>query len=155
MSSIQDWKYNPEDAQSEFALIPAGKHRVRIFDAQEKVSKSSGDPMVELTLEVSGYSSRVWHYIVFSSSNPSMTNRMLSQLWDNFGIPRENYNLASWRGKVGGANIVIENSEQYGKKNRVKNLCSAEGLPAWQTPGQAQAEAPLNVLKAPDEDVPF
>ena len=54
------WNYNPEDFSEEgFSLIPEGRHRVRIESAKEKISRSSGMDMIELTLAVSGYNSKV------------------------------------------------------------------------------------------------
>lgn len=65
--------YNQQNVQTErgngdFAPLPAGEYNVQIAEATDKVSKSSGKDMIELTLEVidtGAYAGRkLWVYIV-------------------------------------------------------------------------------------------
>lgn len=97
------WTYKREDTQ--FKQIPAGRYRVRIVNAEMAVSKSSGNDMMVLQLEVSGYQSLLWNYIVFLPDRPEITNRMLTQFFDAFGIEDGNFNLATYIGKAGAAQI--------------------------------------------------
>ena len=102
------WNFTASDYEEKsFKPIPVGDHRVRIFDAVEKVS-NSGNDMIEVTLEVSGHSGKVWHYLVLKKDDVKRTNQKLGEFWNSFGIPMGNFALATWKGKVGGAKIVHE-----------------------------------------------
>lgn len=97
------WEYKREEGG--FDEIPAGRYRVRIINAEKAVSKNSGNDMIVLQLEVSGYRSLIWNYISFLPDKPEITNRMLTQLFDAFGIEEGNFNLATYIGKAGAAQI--------------------------------------------------
>lgn len=97
------WEYKREERS--FEEIPAGRYRVRIVNAEKAVSKNSGNDMIVLQLEVSGYQSLLWNYIVFLPDRPEITNRMLTQFFDSFGIEEGNFNLATYIGKAGAAQI--------------------------------------------------
>lgn len=103
-----NWNFNASDyEQTTFKPIPVGEYRVRIASAEEQTS-SKGRQMIKLVLDVSGYSSTIWHYIVFMPENVKLTNQKLGELWNSFDIPQGNFNLQSWVGKVGGAKIKHE-----------------------------------------------
>ena len=109
LSLMAVWTYyDPDDFnENSYGLIPEGKYRVRIEQAEDRVSQSGKD-MIRLTLEVSGYSSKVWRNIVLDSSNDEAikrTNHWLGTIFSSFGITQGNMNLDDWKGKVGGAKI--------------------------------------------------
>ena len=57
-----NWNFNSNDYEEQsFKPIPVGDHRVRIASAEEQTSKS-GNQMIKLVLEVSGYSSTIWRF---------------------------------------------------------------------------------------------
>lgn len=62
--------------------------------------------MVKLTLEISGYSSKVWHYIKLDADKPESTNKSLGDLFDSFGIANGDMETNHWIGKVGGVRIM-------------------------------------------------
>ena len=97
-----NWKFdaNQFDPDKTFELIPVGDHRVRVESAEEQISKTGRD-MVKLTLAVSGYGSRLFHYIVFMDDRPDITNQNLGMFFDSFGIRPGDMNLQNWIGKVG------------------------------------------------------
>lgn len=97
------WQYKREERT--YDEIPEGRHRIRILNAEKAISKNSGNDMLVLTLEVSGYHSSLWNYIAFLPDRPEITNRMLTQMFDAFGIEEGNFNLASYIGKAGAAQI--------------------------------------------------
>lgn len=97
------WVYKREE--SSFGEVPEGNHRVRILNAEKAISKNSGNDMLVLELEVSGYTNRMWNYIAFLPDRPEITNRMLTQMFDCFGIDDGNFNLASYIGKAGAAKV--------------------------------------------------
>lgn len=104
-----NWRYNPKeynpDDTSDFQLIPEGDHIVKICFAEEKVSKTGKD-MIELTLQVKGYHSKVKFWLVFDPMNEYLTNRRLGSIWDSFAIDVGNLEASSWINKVGAAEIV-------------------------------------------------
>lgn len=120
------WEY--KRTEQEFEQAPTGKHRVRIKSAEKAVSKSGKDMLV-LQLNVSGSSAVVFHYIVFMPENAEMTNRMLTSLFDSFGIQDGDFNLAGYAGKVGGA--MLKQDGDFVKVHYFLNKKDQTGLPDW------------------------
>lgn len=142
-----EWNY--QRTESKFEEIPVGEHRIRIASAEKAISKKGNDMLV-LKFDVSGYNSSLWHYIVFLTETPEITNRNLTQFFDSFGIEGGNFNLASWVGKVGGC---MTKEDEYGTK--IKYFLSKEKqekLPKWQS-----KKVSLNELEPyqDDEELPF
>ena len=136
-----NWNFDSNDyTEQSFKPIPVGDHRVRIASAEEQTS-SSGRQMIKLVLDVSGYSSTIWHYIVFMPDNQKLTNQKLGELWNSFGIQQGNFNLNSWVGKVGAAKVKHEtyNNEPSAKIAYFINKDRQDKLPAWQEPNSANA----------------
>lgn len=153
--AIKDYVYSAEKAAAydNFELIPEGKYRVRIEEAVEMVSQNTGRDMVKLKLKVSGFTSSLWHYIVFGTE---YTDKNLRDFWNSFGIEINNLNLNSWIGKTGACQVKHE--EYEGKKNaKVHYFCKADGLPAWQENAPATPAAPAPVAAQPvgDEEYPW
>ena len=152
-----NWNFNSADYEEQsFKPIPIGDHRVRIASAEEQTS-SSGRQMIKLVLDVSGYSSTIWHFLVFMPENQKLTNQKLGELWNSFGIPQGNFNLNSWVGKVGAAKVKHEdyNGETNAKISYFINKNKQENLPAWRdgnntnvsieyTPVDDQGDLPFN-----------
>lgn len=143
---MTNWKYNPEDYhENGFGLIPEGNYRVRIESALEKVSRTGKD-MIEITLAVSGYSSKIWFYLVFDSSNErmtQMTNQRLGSIYDSFGIEPGDFNFDNWEGKTGGARIRQRADNNGSMRNEVSYFMSRKKvaeLPAWREFGSKAAQ---------------
>lgn len=151
-----DWNFNANDYEEQsFKPIPIGDHRVRIASAEEQTS-GTGKQMIKLTLEVSGYSSTIWHYIVFMPDNQKLTNQKLGELWNSFGIPQGNFNLNSWVGKVGAAKVKHEeyNGESNAKIAYFINKDRQDKLPAWKEPNKSSGG--FEEIPTPtDDDLPF
>ena len=133
-----NWTYNDEDyRENSYALIPEGKHRVRIEKAEEQIARSSGNDMIKLTLSVSGYNSKLWKYIVLDRSDrekEKRTNQWLGSVFNSFSITRGNLDLDTWAGYTGGAmvrhvkdNSGTERAEVYYFLKRT----DVDTLPAW------------------------
>lgn len=155
-----NWNYNAKEAEQEFELVPEGKHRVRIIEVEEKISKSGND-MLEITMNVSGYPGKYKYWLVFMQDNSKMTNQKLKQLSDSFGIREGNLNTSEWIGKTGAAKIK---HELYDGETRAKidRFVSADGLPAWvEKAGMgtavkaAQAQGFNIDVEVDDDDLPF
>lgn len=143
-----EWNYQREE--STFEEIPVGEHRVRIADAEKAISKNGNDMLV-LTLDVSGYRSRLWYYVVFLVEHPEITNRNLTSIFDSFGIPEGDFNLNNWKGKIG---ACMTKQDEYGTK--VRYFISKEkqaALPAWKEPNSSTPRQPA--VYEDDGDIPF
>ena len=150
-----NWNFNSNDyTEQSFKPIPVGDHRVRIASAEEQTS-NSGRQMIKLVLEVSGYSSTIWHYIVFMPDKKELTNQKLGELWNSFDIQQGNFNLNSWVGKVGAAKVKHEdyNGEPSAKIAYFINKDRQGKLPAWQDPNSASGAVTMSPFA--DEDLPF
>jgi hypothetical protein len=155
-----NWNFSADDyTENNFKPIPVGDYRVRIASAEEQVS-SAGNQMIKLVLNVSGYNSTIWHWIVFMPDNQKLTNQKLGEFWNSFGIPQGNFNLQQWVGKVGAAKVKHEdrNGETNAKIAYFINKDRQNSLPAWQDPANGNtAAAIVSAFNATpvDEDLPF
>lgn len=145
------WNYQREEQA--FEPIPEGAHRIRIKAADKAISKAGSD-MIALQFDVSGYTSTLYHYIVFMDDRPEITNRNLTQFFDSFkDINDGDLNMANWIGKVGAC--VVKHDEYNGQKSaKIRYFLKADKqgvLPPWQEPG-IPAAPQANV--EPD-DLPF
>lgn len=158
------WEFKREESKGFDTKIPEGKHRIRLKSAEKNVSKSGND-MLTLQFEVSGYKGLLFHYITFMADRPEITNRMLTQFYDAFkDIPEGDTNLASWIGKVGAC--VVKHEDYNGNMQaRLHYFIPAEkqaDLPAWVEPeGGSNAvmggsmDGFVNVPQNINDEVPF
>lgn len=149
-----EWNY--QRTENTYDEIPVGKHRVRIADAEKAISKNGNDMLV-LTLDVSGYNSRLWHYVVFMPDRPEITNRKLTEIFDSFGIEDGDFNLKNWIGKVG---ACVTKQDEYGTKvNYFINRKKQGELPPWKEPSESTsgraAASTMTPVEADDDELPF
>lgn len=134
-----NFQYNASEYEEKsFQLIPEGEHRVRISEVVEATSQT-GKQMLKLTLDVSGYSSSLWYYLVFDPANSKMTNQKIGDLFASFGITNPNINAyQGWVGKIGACRVKHE--DYKGDKQAYvwyfTNKKSQEKLPAWKEPAR-------------------
>ena len=154
------WTFNPNEYEEQsFQLIPTGDHRVRINDVVFKKSKKGSD-MYEITLDVSGYGSKLWHYLVLDPSDTKKTNQRIGSFFDSFGIT--DYNMANyprWKGKIGAVRVVHEeyNGEQQAKVRFCLSRKNQDKLPAWNG-NSGTVVAPANdfaPVEVDDDELPF
>lgn len=141
------WDYfSPEDYnENSFGLIPVGKYRVRIEEASDQISKK-GKNMIKVTLSVSGYSSKIWYYLVLDNSTPEtikQTNQRLGSFWNSFRIPQGNFSYPDWIGRIGG--IMVKHSKDLNGNDRADvhyflNRSEVDTLPAWQEVNSHQSD---------------
>ncbi len=153
---MAQWTFNPNEYEErDFTIIPAGDHRVRIADVVERTFKS-GNEGYEITFEVSGYSSKLWFYLVLDKNDQKRTNQSLGAFFDSFGIT--NYvmgNGKQWIGKVGACRVKHEeyNGAQQAKVQYLINRKKQEQLPPWK--GNASAAAPAAGFTQVEDELPF
>ena len=149
-----EWNY--QRTENTFDDIPVGKHRVRIADAEKAISKNGNDMLV-LTLDVSGYNSRLWHYVVFMPDRPEITNRKLTEIFDSFGIVDGDFNLKNWIGKVGAC--VTKQDESGTKVNYFISRKKQEELPPWKEPSESTSSravaSTMTPVEVDDDKLPF
>ena len=153
-----DWNFSAADYEEQsFKPIPVGDHRVRIASAEEQTS-NKGRQMIKLVLNVSGYSSTIWHFIVFMTDNQKLTNQKLGEFWNSFGIPQGNFNLQQWVGKVGAAKVKHEDFEGQPQPKIAYfiNKSKQDKLPAWQEPNNTNSSGNFEEVPTPtDADLPW
>lgn len=138
------WDYNREESNSYETRIPEGAHRIRIKAAEKSVSKTGNDMLV-LQFDVSGYKDIIYHYIVFLQDKPQITNRNLTQFFDAFkDIPDGEFNMDKWIGATGAC--IIKHEEYNGNVNaKVDKFLPVEkqaDLPAWRNADGTPAPVP-------------
>jgi hypothetical protein len=161
---MMPWEYNAAEYEEQsFAPIPAVRHRVRIADVEEQVSKNGND-MFKLTLDVSGYNSSIWYYLVFTPDNSKVVNQKLGSIFDSFGITPGDMNIEHWKGKVGAVKVKHEDyqGEPQARVSYFVGKKGQEELPPWNEPEKAASlpsVAPsgyTNVsIDVNDDDLPF
>lgn len=140
------WQFKREEQQ--FEELPEGKYRVVIESAEMAVSKRGNDMLV-IKMLVSGGQKRLWNYITFMEDKPEITNRILTQFFDSFGIADGDFNLAGYAGKAGGVSVK---HDEEGRAKVVYFLSKKqqEKLPPW------EGESPkFRPAEGDDEDLPF
>ena len=153
---MANWTFDPSQYQEQnFSIIPVGDYRVRIADVVEKTF-SSGNQGYEITLEVNGYNSKVWFYLVLNASNPQQTNQNIGDFFNCFGITNPTMGTGKqWIGSVGAVRIKHEeyNGNTTAKVAYCINRSRQDKLPTWQNNGGAAPQISANV-ELP-EDLPF
>ena len=154
---MANWNFNPADyTENEFAPIPVGDHRVRIYEVVEKTF-SSGNNGYEITLNVSGYSGKLWYYLVLNPADPKKTNQRIGSFFDSFGIT--DYNLdhyRAWAGKIGA--VRVKHEEYNGANSAKVAFCLArknqDKLDPWKG-GTTTASTNNDYVAVEEDDLPF
>ena len=155
---MANWTFDATQyEEQDFQIIPAGDHRVRIADVAEKVSKN-GNEMYEITLEVSGYSSRLWYYLVLDRNDIKKTNQRIGDLFNSFSITDNNLGSGKqWIGKVGAVRVKHEeyNGSMSAKVAFVINRKGQDKLPPAKFSGSVTPAAGFQATTVAAEDLPF
>lgn len=154
------WTFNPNEyEEQDFQIIPIGDHRVRIYDVISKNSKA-GNEMYEVTLEVSGFGSKLWFYLVIDPNDSKKTNQRVGSFFESFGIT--DYNLANyirWKGKVGAVRVKHEdyNGTTSPKVAFCLNRKNQDKLPPAKFNSEATTNSVSNFATIVDDDnaLPF
>lgn len=146
------WTYKREEKSAYTTRIPEGKIRIRIKSA-EKAQSKSGNDMLVLQFDISGYTETIYHYIVFLDDRPEITNRMLTQFFDSFkDIEDGNFDMKSWIGKVGAA--AIKHEEYNGNVNaKISWFVPADkqgDIAPWKEPQTGGGSVSPNAAPIPD-----
>lgn len=154
-----NWNYDPSQYEEKnFEIIPVGDYRARISDVVVKTF-NSGNNGYEITLDINGYNSKMWFYLVLDASNPAQTNQRIGDFFNSFGITNPAMGTGKqWIGTVGAVRVK---HEQYNGENRAKvAYCIArnrqEKLAPWKnTTATAAPTAPVMEEISLPNDLPF
>ena len=151
------WVYDPSQyTEKSFEIIPVGDYRARVADVVEKTF-SSGNSGYEMTLDINGYNSKIWFYLVLDASNPAQTNQRIGDFFNSFGITGTAMGSGKqWIGSVGA--VRIKHEDYKGNQTAKVAYCIARNrqdkLPAWKGGTAATAPAQNEEITIPD-DLPF
>lgn len=153
MSNWDDYKREERTFENKVA----GKLRCVIVDVEESVSKTSGNPMIVITVRPSGTKLKVRSWLVKNE----YFNRNAAEFFDAFPeIGDGNFNLIEWVGAMGAANFVENDSgyldiKRWISADRAVNLPEFEGeRPERQTVSSIGAISDLEDSDDEDE-LPF
>lgn len=129
-----NWNYDPSQYnEKNFKPLSEGDYRVRIKEVTYRTAKN-GNTGLEIMLDVSGKSSKLWHYIWFDPLNERLTNQRLGEFFHSFNIMYNEQNTTeSWQGKEGG--VRVKHTEYEGRTVARVAFCLTreyqKRLPKW------------------------
>ncbi len=147
------WNYDPSQYQEKnFEIIPVGDYRARIADVVVK-KFSTGNDGYEITLDINGYNSKMWFYLVLDPSNVAQTNQRIGDFFNSFGISSPA--MGSGKQWIGAAGAVRIKHEEYQGQTRAKvAYCIARNrqdkLAPW-----PNTNAVFTPVENDDVDLPF
>lgn len=159
---MANWNFDASQyKEQDFQIIPTGDHRVRVSDVTEKTF-SSGNEGYEIVLEVNGYSSKLWLFLVLDASNRERTNQRIGEFFNSFGITNPAMGTGrQWIGAVGAVRVKHEeyNGNQTAKVAYCINRSKQDKLAPWKNttaaPVQQVAPAPAPGYANYYGDLPF
>ena len=151
-----NWGYSEEAYQESKVTVPAGKHRVRIALITPKISKT-GNRMYEIMFDVSGYTFRLFDYLVFNEQNSQQTNGKIGSIVHSFGVKADQLDPEKtpigWVHAVG-ACVVKLDEESRSKISYYIEKEKAIDLPPWKEverkPVYTADDAHAVISNAPD-----
>mgnify|MGYP003311507329 CR=1 FL=1 len=156
---MANWTFNPNEyEEKDYAPIPEGDHRVRIAEVVEKVFRNSGNEGFEITLDVSGYNSKLWYYLVLDPSDTKKTNQRIGTFFDSFGITDMNMaHSHGWVGKVGAVRVKHEdyNGTTSAKVAYCISRAKQDKLPEAKFSGGGAQTGGYTPIDIDDSELPF
>lgn len=153
-----NWTYDPSQYEEKsFEIIPVGDYRARIIDVAAKRFKS-GNEGYEITLEINGYNSKLWFYLVLDASEPAKTNQRIGDFFNSFGITNPAMGTGKqWIGAVGA--VRVRHEEYMGKDAAKVAFCisrsNQEKLAPWKNNAGGSSAATAAPIDISPNDLPF
>lgn len=153
---MANWTFDPSQYEEKsFEIIPQGDYRARISEVEEKTF-SSGNQGYEITLDINGYNSKMWFYLVLDPSNVARTNQRIGDFFNSFAITSTTMGTGKqWIGSVGA--VRIKHEEYEGQTRAKVAYCIARNrqdkLAPWKNTAAPQNN--FTVLEDSDTQLPF
>lgn len=150
---MANWTFDPSQYEEKsFEIIPQGDYRARISEVEEKTF-SSGNQGYEITLDINGYNSKMWFYLVLDPSNVARTNQRIGDFFNSFAITSTAMGTGKqWIGSVGA--VRIKHEEYEGQTRAKVAYCIARNrqdkLAPWKN-----AQNNFTALEDSDTQLPF
>lgn len=149
-------KFNPltdKELAEQRGTIAAGKGDFEVLEAEERLSKSSGNPMLALKLKVwdqNGREGRIFDYIVANAQ--WKLKACLESIGLGADYDKGEINPMHIEGKSGRLLIEVKKDPDYGDKPVVKTY-----LPLQETLEIKDQAKAINATEPPDfsDDIPF
>lgn len=131
--------------------LEPGDYRVKIVAAEEAVAKTSGNPMIVITVQPNGSDINIKNYLVKNE----YFNRNATDFFDSFDVEEGDFFLPGWVGALGAAKLE-EDDNGYLRVRRWISKAKAEKLPPWEgeTPQRQTVNSDFEEVGT-DEDLPF
>lgn len=148
MSAWDDYQREEREPESKIT----GKQRCVITAVEEKTSKASGLPMIEITVRPSGCRFTVKSWLVHNDN----FNRNATQFFDAFPeIGDGNFDFLTWVGAEGAA-MFAEDENGYLKVKYWLDAVRAESLPPFEgDKPERQTVTKLEDAEPEEDDLPF
>jgi len=161
--------YNHKDADKggdRYEPLPVGEYDAVIAAVDEDVSKTSGDPMYKVTLEVySGNQKRpLWDYIVMTEKMVWKLKQYARAMGAEAEFDDEAFDLNAYEGNGLRVNLSIRNDLKYGNQNNVKSILPKPGAsikkrgvsaPSDRPGGAGTPTDPGRHVAVSEDDIPF
>lgn len=149
---MSEWNYTREERDAVDNSKILGKQRCVITAVEEAVSKTSGNPMIVVSVRPSGCRFTVKTYIVKNER----FNRSMTDFFDAFpDVGEGNFNFLTWVGCLGAANFG-EDDRGYLKVKWWLSPTQAAALPPFDGDiPERQEVTTLTDLEGDDGDLPF
>lgn len=146
---MAEWNYQREDSRTD-AL--KGKYRCVIVDVEETTSKTSGLPMIVVTVRPSGTKFKVKTYIVKNDK----FNKNMTQFYDSFPeIQEGTFSFVEWVGCEGAAEFG-EDEQGYTRLKWFISAQKAESLPPFEgEKPERQVVSKIDEMDDDDDELPF
>ena len=136
--------------REEAPRLEPGDYRVEIVAVEETISKSSGNPMLIITIRPNGSNIRVKHYIVKNE----YFNRNMTEFYDSFDVDFGDQNTLGWIGAVGAVKL-IEDENGYLKVKRLIHKDKQGSIPPWRGEKPERQKVVLDENGDVDDDLPY
>ena len=145
---MAEWNYTHEEVQRE---VKTGIRRCVIVAAEEGISKTSGNPMIIVTVTPSGSTAKIKTYIVKNER----FNRNMTEFFTAFpSIAEGNFNFIEWVGAMGAADFKLDENG-YLKVKWFVAPARAEHLPPFEGDKPVQQTVETFEPVASEDDMPF
>lgn len=142
------WNYTREEETHE---NKTGIRRCVIVAAEETVSKTSGRPMIVVTVTPSGSKAKVKEYIVQNDN----FNKKMTRLFNAFpSIAEGNFNFVEWVGALGAADFTLDENG-YLKVKWFVSPDRAEHLPPFEGDKPTQQTVETFEPVSNEDEMPF